>query len=126
MKKMCFTIPLYGIRVTLVQAEDRTDADMTERVLKSNHVGDEYIHDVVDAVRRGAVNGGETYRNFRERRVFVFFYPFENDERRAEIYAHEKRHIEDRVLEWFAVNDIESAGLLAGFLGVQFYKFERL
>ena len=126
MKKMYFKIPIYGVKVTLVQAVDKSEADDVERILKSNHVSGEFIDDIVAAVRRGACNGGDTFRNFRYKSVFVFFYPFQSDDDMAETYAHEKRHIEDRVLEHFGVDDIESAGLLAGFLGRQFYKFWKL
>lgn len=121
-----FKIPLYKIHVTLVQATEKTDADDVRKILVKNHIGKEYIDEVADGVRRGGCNGGETYRDFRYKRVFVFFYPYESEARRAEVYSHEKRHIEDRVLEYFGINDIESAGLLAGFLGEQFYKFEKL
>lgn len=50
----------------------------------------------------------------------------EDNTHRAEIYSHEKRHIEDRVLDFFSVNNIESAGLLAGFLGEKFYEFWKI
>lgn len=126
MKRLRFVIPLYKVSVTLVQADDKTEADEVRKILKRNYITKDSIEDIVDGVRRGACNGGATFRDFRYKRMFVFFYPFDNDITRAEIYSHEKRHIEDRVLEFFGVNDIESAGLLAGYLGEQFYKFERL
>lgn len=126
MKQMRFIIPLYKIRVTLVQSESKSEADDVRKVLMANKVGKEYVDDIVDGVRRGGCNGGDTFRDFRYKRVFVFFYPYEKESVRAEVYSHEKRHIEDRVLEYFGVNDIESAGLLAGFLGEQFYKFWKL
>lgn len=50
---------------------------------------------------------------------------FENESQREEVYAHEKRHIEDRIMKWASVDDIESAGLLAGFLGTKFYEFKK-
>lgn len=126
MKIFRFKIPLYKIHVTLVQSEDKSEADEVRKILARNHIDKEYIEDIVDGVRRGGCNGGDTFRDFRYKRIFVFFYPYENEVIRAEVYSHEKRHIEDRVLEYFGVKDIESAGLLAGFLGEQFYKFERL
>lgn len=126
MKIFRFMIPLYKINVTMVQAVDKSEADEVCKVLKRNHIDKKFIEDIVDGVRRGGCNGGETFRDFRYKRMFVFFYPYDNNMARAEVYSHEKRHIEDRVLEYFGVNDIESAGLLAGFLGEQFYKFERL
>lgn len=126
MKIFRFKIPLYKIHVTLVQAADKSEHEDVRKVLVRNHIDKSSIEDIVDGVRRGGCNGGDTFRDFRYKRVFVFFYPFDSDTARAEVYSHEKRHIEDRVLEYFGVNDIESAGLLAGFLGEQFYKFWKL
>ena len=126
MKIFRFKIPLYKIHVTLVQAEDKKEAEDVRKVFKANHIDKDSIEDIVAGVARGGCNGGDTFRDFRYKRMFVFFYPYESDAIRAEVYSHEKRHIEDRVLEYFGVNDIESAGLLAGFLGEQFYKFWQL
>lgn len=126
MKTMHFKIPIYDVNVTLVQAEKKEESEEVRKILIRNHVTKDSIEDIVDGVARGCCNGGDTYRDFDYKRMFVFFYPYENDLVRADVYSHEKRHIEDRILEYFGVNDIESAGLLAGYLGVQFYKFERL
>ena len=126
MKKMYFKIPLYKVHVTLVQAEKKEESEEVRKVLIRNHVGKEFIDDITDAVARGAQNGGDTFRDFRYKRMFIFFYPFATEQDRAETYSHEKRHIEDRVLEYFGVSDVESAGLLAGYLGEQFYKFWQL
>lgn len=126
MKKMSFKIPLYKIDVTIVQAEVKEEAEDVRKILTAHHIDKESVEDIVAGVARGGCNGGDTFRDFRYKKVFVFFYPYENERIRAEVYSHEKRHIEDRILEYFGVNDIESAGLLAGYLGEQFYMFERL
>ena len=126
MKKMSFTIPLYGVSVTLLQIEGAKDEKAVLPYLKLVKADEESKRYMIDGIRNGAVNGGDTYRDLEHKRMIIFFYPMENEEVRAEIYSHEKRHIEDRVLQYFSVDDIESAGLLAGFLGRQFYKFERL
>lgn len=34
--------------------------------------------------------------------------------------------MEDRVMRWASVDDIESAGLLAGYLGRMFYRFNNI
>lgn len=121
MKKMQFQLPYYKVDVMLLQIEGKEDENDVAELLKSIDAEDpEYT---LDGIRRGAVNGGDTYRDLNNKRMVVLFYPMEDNAHRAEIYSHEKRHIEDRVLEFFGVNDIESAGLLAGFLGEKFYEF---
>lgn len=124
MKKMEFQLPYYKVDITLLQIESENDADEVTTLLKSMDVED--IEYTLDGIRRGAVNGGDTYRDLNNKRIVVLFYPMEDNTHRAEIYSHEKRHIEDRVLEFYGVNDIESAGLLAGFLGEKFYEFWKI
>ena len=121
MEKLEFQLPYYKVDVMLLQVEGKEDENDVAELLKSIDANDpEYT---LDGIRRGAVNGGDTYRDLNNKRMVVLFYPMEDNTHRAEIYAHEKRHIEDRVLEFYGVNDIESAGLLAGFLGEKFYEF---
>ena len=124
MKKMEFQLPYYKVDITLLQIESEKDADEVSVLFNSMNIKDaEYT---IDGIKQGAVNGGDTYRDLNHRRIVVLFYPMEDNVRRAEIYSHEKRHIEDRVLEFFDVNDIESSALLAGFLGEKFYEFWKL
>lgn len=121
MKKMEFKLPYYKVDVTLLQVECKEDEnDVIESLTSIDAEDPEYT---LEGIRRGAVNGGDTYRDLNNKRILVLFYPMEDNIHRAEIYSHEKRHIEDRVLKFFGVNDIESAGLLAGFLGEKFYEF---
>ena len=121
MEKLDFQIPLYKIDVTLVQVESKEDESAITELLESINVEDTEC--TIDYIRRGVVNGGDTYRNLECRRIVVIFYLMEDNMSRAEVYSHEKRHIEDRILEFCGVKDIESAGLLAGFLGEKFYEF---
>ena len=125
MVRLNFRIPLYEVDVTLIQVETAADADAVETLLKDIKADEECLNDTVAGIRRGCCNGGDTYRNLDLKKVIVIFYKITSERQRDNVYSHEKRHIEDRVLEWYGVNDIESAGLLAGFLGEKFHMFER-
>lgn len=118
-----FDIPIYNIRVDLIQVENKEDSSGVVRFMQTIKCTQESIDEVTEYIKRECVNGGVTYRNFDLRKMLIIFCPMENEETRAEVYSHEKRHIEDRVMQHESVDDIESAGLLAGFLGRQFYKF---
>lgn len=124
MKTLEFQLPYYKVDVNLLQVEGKEDENDVAELLKS--MGAEDLEYTLEGIRRCAVNGGDTYRDLNNKRMVVLFYPMEDDINRAEIYSHEKRHIEDRVLEFYGVNDIESAGMLAGFLGEKFYEFWNL
>ena len=118
-----FDIPIYDIRIDLIQVENKEDANGVVRFMRAIKCNQEFIVELTENIKKGYVDGGETFRNFDLRKMLIIFYPMENEETRAEVYSHEKRHIEDRVMQHESVDDIESAGLLAGFLGRQFYKF---
>lgn len=126
MKTLKFDIPLYGIHVDLVQVETKDDKDGVIKSMRAIKCRQEFIDEITDYIERGCYNGGDTYRNLDLKRILVIFYPMSDEETRAEVYAHEKRHIEDRVMEWASVDDIESAGLLAGYLGKMFYRFNNI
>lgn len=126
MIKYSFKIPLYGVDVMLVQVESADDAEAVESILRNIKADKEYADDTVNGIKRGCRNGGDTYRNEDLKRFVVIFYRMSSEKNRDNCYSHEKRHIEDRVLEWYSVNDIESAGLLAGFLGEKFTDFEKM
>ena len=98
MKKMEFQLPYYKVDITLLQIESEKDKNDVAELLKSIDAEDpEYT---LDGIRRGAVNGGDTYRDLNNKRMVVLFYPMEDDIHRVETYSHEKRHIEDRVLNF--------------------------
>lgn len=125
MTKIQFKIPFYNTNVILVQVEGKQDADSVLAVMKRWKIEDDDNYDY-NGIVNGALNGGTTYRQMERKRIFVLFYPFESERTKEDVYSHEKRHIEDRILEFFGVNDIESAGLLAGYLGAKFYDFKQL
>lgn len=118
-----FDIPIYNIRIDLIQVENKEDANSVVRFMRTIKCHQGFIDEVTENIKKGYVDGGETFRNFDLRKMLIIFYPMENQETMVEVYSHEKRHIEDRVMQHESVDDIESAGLIAGFLGRQFYKF---
>lgn len=123
MKKTTFQVPLYGVDITLVQAECKDDALALKKEMKRLCCDQESMDTTFNNIEQGCMNGGDTYRNFAIRKMLVIFYPMSSEDVQAEVYCHEKRHVEDRIMEWACVNDIESAGLLAVFLGTKFYEF---
>ena len=126
MKKMQFVVPFYEVTVRLYQVESKDDAPIIRNVLRGLKADKDITEEIVGGIEREAVNGGETFRDLRHKLMVIIFYEWDSEERKIDVFAHEKRHVEDRILEYFGVNDIESAGMLAGWLGVKFRKFESL
>ena len=129
MREYKFKIPIFGdVNITLVQVEGREDKEAILRLLKRHHITEkddiDYVMDNVDNKEYNMRDGGDTFYRLIQREMVVIFYPFSSDEAREEVMGHEKRHVEDRLLSFLHVDDIESAGLLAGFLSKEFYKFK--
>ena len=124
MKTHEFQIPLYKVSVLLVQIEGPDDIGCIERLCKEHEI--EVTQTLMENVTYNKKNGGDTYRDLDRREIIVFFYPFSSQMDRVNVLCHEKRHIEDRVLNYFGVNDVESAAMLSGYLGEKFYQFIKL
>ena len=123
MKTYKFNIPIYDVHVDMIQVEGKEDAEGVVRFMQAIKCKQEFVDEVTGYIKKECMDGGEVYRNFDLRKMLVIFCPFKTEETRAEVYCHEKRHIEDRIMQFYNVNDIESAGLLAGYLGRHFFKF---
>lgn len=126
MKKRCFKVPIYDVELTLVQVEKKSDEGHVVSLLKAHDVAQEHIEGVMDNIEKGHMDGGVTFHDLPARVILVVFYPFTSLRWESNIYSHEKRHCEDRILEFFSVEDIESGGLLAGYLGELFDSFRGL
>lgn len=121
MVKIDFKTPYYDYNVTLIQVESEKDADAVCSQLAKYKMGKEYIDDTRECITDGYRNGGETNWNSSTKRIICLFYECLSDTYRANVYSHEKRHIEDRILQHCKVEDIEASAYLAGYLGERFY-----
>ena len=81
----------------------------------------ELINDVGKDIENECMNGGDTFRNLDMKSFLVIIYPCKDEETRRSVVGHEKRHVEDRLLQHCFVNDIEASGYLAGYLSRYIY-----
>ena len=123
MKKQKIEVPLYDISVTLLQVEGVDDAEEAKIFCEEFGLSAEYTKSILDIIRSDKVNGGDTFRDFEKGRMLVIFYRMTDERTKRNRYGHEKRHVEDRILQWCGVDDIEAAAYLAGFLSEQFSDF---
>ena len=126
MRTKNFKIDVYRYDITLVQVERNDKSDDVIKFLKKFDILQKDLDDLKEGMDEEAVNGGHTLCNHLFKQIVCFFYPFTDNERRCELYAHEKRHVEDRICEWLGINDIEASAYLAGYLGVKFWEFAGL
>lgn len=126
MIKTKFTVPIYNVDVLIIQVESKEDLEIVKKTIKWINPTEEIINEIADNTKNEDVNGGILVRNDGWKRYLCLFYPFTCADRKIETYDHEKRHLEDRIMNLCEVHDEESAALLAGYLGVKFRNFEKL
>lgn len=111
-------IPIYQFSVLMLEVEDSSDAIDVEKTLKRERVTDEIIEEICTSVKQDAIDGGWTISNFGMKRFIVVLLKTSSPGRRLEVLTHEKRHVEDDLLEYCGINDKEAAAYLSGFLSV--------
>lgn len=117
MKKLKFKLPIYDTEITVIQLEL---GDTYKQVRNSlpKHLSEECFEDIKDCVEHYEDNwdGGWTMNNKSLNSAIIMFTGFSSAAKRANVVAHEKRHLEDRILSRARIEDTEAAAYLAGYL----------
>lgn len=122
MMKTKFNVEMYDFDVTLVQLKDKDDIKPLRSIAKKLNIN---LDGIEQNITDSAFNGGITFTNAFQHEFLVIFYPYTDKMMRDAIYDHEKRHIEDDILDICQVNDKEAAAYLAEYLSKKFYKFKQ-
>ena len=117
-----FSIPIFDFSVQLLQIETPQDSNPFREEAVRFGMKKEDIEEECARIERDAKDGGNIYRNGKFKRFLVVFYNMTSVEEREQVWAHEKRHIEDRIMQFCGIDDIETAGYIAGYLGKEFHK----
>lgn len=120
MKKIKFAVPLYDIDVTLLQVESKEDEEDVLSVCKEYDFDDELEKELRHAISNDCSDGAYTYWNGGMHVGIIVFCRMESTRRKRVCYAHEKRHLEDKILKFCGIDDEEAAAYLAGFLSDYF------
>lgn len=120
MKKLKFTIPIYDIDVVLLQVECKEDGDAIIEECKQYNISEEIEKELRDTIGKDLCNGASTFWNCGLHVAVIVFYRMESGSRKRVCYSHEKRHLEDRILDFCGIDDGEAAAYLAGFLSEYF------
>lgn len=121
MKLRNIRVPIYDFKIGLIEIESKEDKDRVVEIMTKFGCSSEDIEDESNGIEQECMNGGNTYRQLGNRKILVTIYPCKDEATRREILNHEKRHIEDRILEHCGVDDIEASAYLAGYLSRYIY-----
>lgn len=118
-------VPLFDIRVKLIQLDFEDNYDDLFKAIKTYELDKQLVDNFKDNLLRHAKDGGITCSRLNTHDIFIVFYPFTSEDKMTEVYLHEKRHVEDRILEFCQITGRETAAYLAGSIGVNFIKFQK-
>ncbi len=121
MKKKTFNIPIYDYEVTFIEIESKSDKERVAEEMSLFDCNIDDIRQIERYIELEYMNGGDTFRNMEKKRFLIILSQCEDEEKRREIINHEKRHVEDRLLGWVGINDIEASAYLAGYLSRYIY-----
>ena len=121
MKHSKINVDMYGYKVDVLEVEGDDDYEYLARFFRRFKLKDPFVDEVIEAVKDGDSDGGYTFACFGIKRVFVVLLKMSSDTRRREVIMHEKRHVEDDILQHCSVKDDEAAAYLAGFLAKYMY-----
>ena len=116
MKYLKFNIKIYDWDVFYIEVESKKDAKKVVNKLKSIGVPMDAMDDVGPAIKNNAQNGGEHFYYLPRRWSIILMYKTSNNSRKFEIICHEKRHIEDRIMEHLGLEGTEAGAFIAGYI----------
>ena len=121
MKKIEFKIPIYDYEVTFIEIDGKSDKEEVVDEMISFGCRIEDIRNIERYIELEYTNGGDTFRDMDKKHFLVVISPCTSKEIRRDVVNHEKRHIEDRLLEWIGIQDIEASAYIAGYLSRYIY-----
>lgn len=116
MKFRHIPISYYGCEVLVVQLEKNTTWKEVKAVFKKyGFPNPKKLNNI--KVNKYIYDGGWTLKLYKQRQFAIIITRCSSENKRINILLHEKRHIEDYILDMCGVHDIEAAAYLAGYLG---------
>jgi hypothetical protein len=108
MIKTIFDVPIYEWNITMLELESQEDIkELTEwcKLFQIDFSSKLVVNDT-----------GFTYTDEISQKALVVIMTSSCNLQRASTVGHEKRHLEDFILKYSGVDDMEAAGYLAGYL----------
>jgi hypothetical protein len=113
-------IPIYDWDVTFLIVEDKKDIpDLNKwyNLFQARYMGD--LNKEFDNIK----NAGQTFIDRTAQKILVTIFPCTNFAEKLVTIGHEKRHVEDLILEECGINDKEAAAYLSGYLSQHMFYF---
>ena len=114
-------IPIFNHKLNVFEVTNKRDVDKLVKELKSLQIINGEDEREVRENIENECDGACTFYRKVDCTLVVVIYIQSNQDRRREVLAHEKRHIEDHILKHLGIDDMESAAYLAGYLAKEVF-----
>lgn len=116
MKDIKFKINVYDWDIRFIEIESKNDFRKAKQIMDKFGIEKRIVKSNLENIKKNRKNGGtHSYDNY-SRKSLIFILRSSSKRDRRNVLAHEKRHCEDNILEWFNIKDIEASAMLAGYL----------
>jgi len=117
-----FKLPIYTYDIQFIEVESSKDLKKVTKIIKILRVDKMCYKRITDSIKRGLINGGECIWDHPHKRGAIILYEHTSNKERMITLGHEKRHLEDRILQLYSVSDCEATALLSGYLTQKLFK----
>ena len=109
-------IPIFEYKLRSVEIESKKDVKAFKAHMKWAHLKKEHRQDLIQEIEDEVYDGGQVFCNHMKRKILLILHRPSSDRVRINVLAHEKRHVEDRIMAALSIDDAETAAFLAGYL----------
>jgi hypothetical protein len=121
MKVKKVKIPIFNHSLSVFEVTNKRDTDKLVKELKSLKIINKDDEQEIRENIENECDGACTFYRKVDCTLVVVIYIQSNQDRRREVLAHEKRHVEDNILNTLGIDDKESAAYLAGYLAKEVF-----
>lgn len=125
MKKLKFNIEIYSWSVILLIIESEKDYDPINKILTNFMVDPDCKDEILSDIKNDARNGGYHLHNNFTRKSIIILHKTDSLEYAEMILSHEKRHLEDAILQTCNIADNEAAAYLAGHITKKILQYQK-
>jgi hypothetical protein len=121
MIKKTIKVPLYDYKIILLEIESKEEKSSVLKICNHYNIDERVVEEISSNIENDCYNGGITCHNSSCRTIVVLLYRQTNEVVRRRVINHEKRHVEDFILQHLDIDDLEASAYLAGFLSEKIY-----
>lgn len=114
-------IPIFNHSLNVFEVTNKRDTDKLIKELKVLKIINSDDEEEIRQNIENECDGACTFYRKSDCTLVVIVYIQKNESRRREVLSHEKRHVEDHILDHLGIDDMESAAYLAGYLAKEVF-----